>query len=288
MKKLISILFVVCAIVFAQTSCSSGAKSQEKDITAKSVNIEGDSAEYVSVPDGTYKLIGKSVDGNTKVSITIKIKLERKVNLKNLTFGLSQGFELNLLDEAGSSLFVSLNMNDGEQNKLKKFLLTGNVGDVEEFTFEDTSISAKDYKKLFEKVGGFELSDVDFELDDSSESAFDSESTSLDDDAASDDETTEESADESSDDEETSESTDGTNYDELLTAYERYYNKYISILKKASKGDMTSMQEAAELMQEANNIGEKMANAKGEMSVAQWARFQKIQLKLIKAAQELK
>ena len=287
MKRFISNLLAICAIIFSLTSCGSGAKSQEKDITANSINIEGDSAEYISVPNGVYKLVGKAVDGNTKVSMTIKIKLERKVHLKNLQFAFSHGFDLRMLDEAGSSLSFTLNMNDSEQNKLKRFLLTGNVGDVQEFTFEETSASEDDYKELFEKAGGFELHDVEFEFDDSPEPSYDSETTSLSDEGTK-EESINENADESSDDEETSENSGSTDYDELLTAYENYYNKYISMLKKASKGDLSSMQEATELMQEASQLGEKMANAKGEMSVAQWARFQKIQLKLMKAAQEIK
>lgn len=287
MKRIILNLFVLCTIILALASCSSGTKSQEKDITVNSVNIEGDSAEYISVPNGTYTLIGKSIDRNAKVSMTIKIKLERKVNLKNLKFEFSQGFDLRMLDEAGSSLSTTLNMNDSEQNKLKRFLLTANVGDVQEFTFEDTSISNDDYKELFEKAGGFELHYVDFEFDDSDEPNYESEATSVSDEDTDNEDVTE-STDETSDDEETSAKASNTDYDALLSAYEKYCNKYINLLKKASKGDMTSMQEATELMEEANNLGEKMEKAKGEMSLAQWAKFQKIQLKLIKASQEIK
>lgn len=287
MKRIVSNLLAVCAVIFALTSCGSGVKSQEKNITASSINIEGDSAEYISVPNGTYSLIGKAVDGNTKVSMSIKIKLERKVHLKNLKFAFLHGFDLDILDEAGSSLSTTLNMNDSELNKLKRFLLTGNVGEEQEFTFEDTSVSEKDYKELFEKAGGFELRYVDFDFDDSPEPNYDSETTSLSEEGT-EEESVDENTEESSDKEETSDNSGSTDYDELLTAYENYYNKYISMLKKVSKGDLSSMQEATELMQEANQLGEKMANAKGEMSVAQWARYQKIQLKLIKAAQEIK
>lgn len=219
MKRFISNLLAICAVIFTLTSCGSSAKSQEKDITASSINIEGDSAEYISVPNGTYCLIGKAVDGNTKVSMTIKIKLERKVHLKNLKFAFSHGFDLRILDEAGSSLSFTLNMNDSELNKLKRFLLTGNVGDIQEFTFEETSASEDDYKELFEKAGGFELRYVDFELDDNPEPSYDSEMTSLSDEGT-EEENVDESTDESSDDEVTSEKSSDTDYDEVLTAYE--------------------------------------------------------------------
>lgn len=282
MKRVILNLLAICAIALGICSCSSSIKSQDKEITVNSVNIDGDSAEYVSVPNGSYTIVGKVVDDNAKVSMTIKIKLEKKVSLSNLKFKYSDGFEVELLDDAGSSITTTLDMNDGEQNKLKRFLLAGNVGDEQEFTFENTTISNDDYKTIFEKAGGFELNYVDFEYDEGDSSAIET------DESASDDGIDEEATEESTDEETETSDNGSTDYDEVLDAYEKYYSQYISMLKKASKGDMNAIQEASELMQQANELSEKMSNAKGEMSVAQWARFQKIQMKLLKAAQEIK
>lgn len=280
MKKFILNLLAICAIALGFCSCSS-TKSQDKEITVSSVNIDGDSAAYISVPNGTYTIVGKVADKNAKISMNVKIKLEKKVNLTSLKFEYSDGFEVELLDEAGASLSTTLELNDGEQNKLKRFLLSGNVGDEQEFTFENTSISDDDYKAVFEKAGGFEVNYVDFEYDEEESSAIDT------DESASDDNNDEEATEDNTD-EETEASNGSTDYDEVLDAYEKYYSQYISMLKKASKGDMNAIQEASDLMQQANELSEKMANAKGEMSVAQWARFQKIQMKLLKAAQEMK
>ena len=76
-------------------------------------------------------------------------------------------------------------------------------------------------------------------------------------------------------------------WDALLKSYEEYVDKYISYLKKASKGDMTALSEYPALMQKAQEFSDKMKNAESEMSVSQWARYNKITMKMLEAAQEM-
>lgn len=77
------------------------------------------------------------------------------------------------------------------------------------------------------------------------------------------------------------------NWDELLDSYENYVDKYISYVKKAAKGDMTALTEYPSLMKKAQDFSEKLQNAQGEMSASQWARYNKITMKMANAAQEL-
>jgi len=64
-------------------------------------------------------------------------------------------------------------------------------------------------------------------------------------------------------------------------------DKYISYLKKASKGDMTALSEYPALMQKAQEFSDKMKNAQSNMSASQWAKYNKITMKMLEAAQEM-
>ena len=57
-------------------------------------------------------------------------------------------------------------------------------------------------------------------------------------------------------------------------------------MKKAAKGDPTAIAELAGYMQKAQEYQSKLEDAKGEMSAAQWAEFNKINAKFIKAMSE--
>ena len=76
-------------------------------------------------------------------------------------------------------------------------------------------------------------------------------------------------------------------WDELLTSYEEYVDKYISFAKKAAQGDMRALAKYPSLMQKAEDLSEKLEGAEDDMSAAQLARYTKISIKLMKAAEEL-
>ena len=91
----------------------------------------------------------------------------------------------------------------------------------------------------------------------------------------------------SNDDVEISLDSDSQDWDALLNSYEEYVNKYISYVKKAAKGDMDALTEYPALMNKAQELGDKMKGAKGNMSASQWERYNKITMKMAKAAQEM-
>lgn len=80
-------------------------------------------------------------------------------------------------------------------------------------------------------------------------------------------------------------STSDTDFDEFLTAYENYINKYIALMQKAKDGDYSAMADAASLMSDAQEYGEKLQKMSGSLTPAQIAKFQKLQQKLLSAAQ---
>ena len=96
-------------------------------------------------------------------------------------------------------------------------------------------------------------------------------------------------SDDSEDENETSlsSSSDSEDFDAVLESYEEYVDQYIVLMKKAAKGDMSAMSEYPTLMEKAQELGEKMENAKGDMSASQLAKYQKITMKMAEAAQNM-
>jgi hypothetical protein len=73
-------------------------------------------------------------------------------------------------------------------------------------------------------------------------------------------------------------------WDAVIEEYDSFTDKYITILKKAQKGDMSMYAELAEVTEELESLTQKIEEAKGEMSASQAAKFTKIQAKYLKAA----
>ena len=96
------------------------------------------------------------------------------------------------------------------------------------------------------------------------------------------------SAEEDTDTELSSTDTESTeDFDAVLESYEEYVDQYIALMKKAAKGDMDALSEYPALMEKAQELGEKMENAKGDMSASQLAKYQKITMKMAEAAQHM-
>lgn len=82
-------------------------------------------------------------------------------------------------------------------------------------------------------------------------------------------------------------SSDSEDWDELLESYEGYVDQYISLMKKASNGDMDALSEYPALLEKAQKFTDKMKNAESSMSASQWAKYNEITQKMLKAAQEM-
>lgn len=89
------------------------------------------------------------------------------------------------------------------------------------------------------------------------------------------------------DDSETSSSSGSFDWDELLDSYEQYVDDYIVLLKKAKNGDLSAISEYASVLQDANELNSKIERAKSDLSSSQMERYNKISMKLAKAAQQM-
>jgi hypothetical protein len=76
-------------------------------------------------------------------------------------------------------------------------------------------------------------------------------------------------------------------WDAILDSYENYMDQYIEVLKKVNAGDAAAYSEMMSLMQECNELNEKLASASDNMSVAQATRFQKIADKMAASAAQM-
>ena len=75
--------------------------------------------------------------------------------------------------------------------------------------------------------------------------------------------------------------------DKLLDSYESYVNQYIRIAKKVANDDMSALSEYPSLYSKAQDLGDKLERAHGQMSAAQWERYNKLTVKMLEAAQEI-
>lgn len=83
------------------------------------------------------------------------------------------------------------------------------------------------------------------------------------------------------------ESNENEDWDALLDSYEDYVDSYISLLKKANAGDLSALSEYPNFFQKAQELGEKMSNASSDLSASQLNRYNRINQKMLNAAQEM-
>lgn len=84
--------------------------------------------------------------------------------------------------------------------------------------------------------------------------------------------------------EDTNATSDSEDWDATLDSYEEYVNDYISLMKKAKNGDMDALSEYPSILENAQELSEKLQNAKGSMSSSQLSRYAKITTNMTKAA----
>ncbi len=109
----------------------------------------------------------------------------------------------------------------------------------------------------------------------------------LDDVASQTEQALDDASEETSYDEEESASSNGEDWDALLDSYEEYVDSYISLLKKASDGDLNAMSEYADHLNKAQEFSKKLTDSTDEMTVSQVNRFNKITQKMLQAVQEM-
>ena len=251
-------------------SCG-GPKGATKELEISNAEVLGDSADVVSIVDGTYTLVGVvPTDITQTLSIKIKLRLERPIQDKDLHIS---GWNLEILDKNGTSLLDKLILKDSEDSKLLKFVTEGKEGEEKEFTFQYSIANGDLYKKIMNDAANINLKDVSFYK----EQYYSSESSEV---------TDEETTDTDSNTDVESDDISSNNVDEILKTYSEYVDKYIKFMKKAANGDLSAMTEYASLLKKAQEFDEKLKEVKGDMTTAQMNKFLEIQKKMLSAMQE--
>lgn len=133
----------MCALT-TLTSCG-GAKAGEKEIEASSIEVVSDSADWVSVADGKYKLVGSVEKKDCVLSMNVKLVLTKELKIENPNID-GYDWKLTLKDKNGTDI-CELKLDDNSLVKVKKLVSSGSVDDEIEVTF---------------KAGGFDLSEDEY------------------------------------------------------------------------------------------------------------------------------
>ena len=278
-------------------SCSSGVGP--KEITPTSTEFtSGELAKYIEVVDQPSKLTFAEQDGfiatqYIQLKVTLRMSKDgfKNVDAHDINFtGLLSVAIINLVDENGIDV-QDLSIKDEDLLKLKK-LLTGSEGDTEEIVFEGEYHNPDDAPEWFKQAKQFTpyltgdvsvessseigLIDVPTEVSDV-EDVMEQVSTVMEDVVE-----IMEDVEEGTNNSISSESED---WDSLLDTYESYVDKYISYMKKAANGDMSALSEYPALMEKAQELSEKIENAKDDMSSSQLKRYMNITMKMTNAVQ---
>jgi len=74
-------------------------------------------------------------------------------------------------------------------------------------------------------------------------------------------------------------------WDEMLDDYEEYMDSYVKLLKKSQAGDMSALTEYPKILAKATEFQKSLEKAKGELSLTQINRMNKINMKMLNAMQ---
>ena len=293
--KNFSYLYTILMVLLA--SCSSGVGP--KEITPTSTEFtSGELAKYIEVVDQPSKLTFAEQDGfiatqYIQLKVTLRMSKDgfKNVDAHDINFtGLLSVAIINLVDENGIDV-QDLSIKDEDLLKLKK-LLTGSEGDTEEIVFEGEYHNPDDAPEWFKQAKQFTpylIGDVSVES--SSEIGIIDVPTEVSDveDVMEQVSTVMEDVVEIMEDVEegtnNSISSGSEDWDSLLDTYESYVDKYISYMKKAANGDMSALSEYPALMEKAQELSEKIENAKDDMSSSQLKRYMNITMKTTNAVQ---
>jgi hypothetical protein len=293
--KNFSYLYTILMVLLA--SCSSGGGP--KEITPTSTEFtSGELAKYIEVVDQPSKLTFAEQDGviatqYIQLKVTLRMSKDgfKNVDAHDINFtGLLSVAIINLVDENGIDV-KDLSIKDEDLLKLKK-LLTGSEGDTEEIVFEGEYHNPDDAPEWFKQAKQFTpyltgdvsvkssseigIIDVPTEVSDV-EDVMEQVSTVMED--------VVEIMEDVEEGTNNSISSGSEDWDSLLDTYESYVDKYISYMKKAANGDMSALSEYPALMEKAQELSEKIDNAKDDMSSSQLKRYMEITMKMTNAVQ---
>ena len=281
--------FIVMCLVslLSFTSCNN-AKDGKVELDVTNAEVEGDNNDIVSIEDGNYTLVG-TVKGDMGQELYIQVKVRLKNPVKKSAEEISfvtGNVNLDIIDENDMSM-IKLPLKENEE--FKKFITEGKEDDTKEFKFSYVMNDKDQYAQIMKEAKSVKLVDLSLYNYENTDMIADEGSASYDEDIdnSSDIDNSDDNDETSDDDSSFDETSEDNNLDELLDKYEEYYDTYISLMKKAKNGDMSAVVEYGKYLKKSQELSKKIEQAKGDLTTSQLARFQKIQMKLMKAMKEL-
>ncbi len=266
MKHLVYTMMAVMAFVLA--SCGEQKiEPADPPITFKEYKS---SYKYIhNLPlDGCFEVVSvgavlndrEGYSRDAELAFTINVKMVKALSHKPKDLDYDQTVAIQYLDENNNVLGTTGKF-ETKENILG--LSVGQMGTVTGSAFT----TKKEAEKLLKKIKYVRIIDLTAAYEDEDEKKQLEEKEA---------EAREEVVDES---DYTSEAS-GENWDAVLDSYEKYVNNYLRLMKKAKAGDASALSEYASMLQEAQEFGEKLSNAQGELTPAQQARYLKITKKM--------
>lgn len=281
--------FIVMCLVslLSFTSCNN-AKDGKVELDVTNAEVEGDNNDIVSIEDGNYTLVGTvKGDMGQELYIQVKVRLKNPVkkSAEEINF-VTGNVNLEIIDENDMSM-IKLPLKENEE--FKKFITEGKEDDTKAFKFSYVMNDKDQYAQIMKEAKSVKLVDLSLYNYENTDMIADEGSASYDEDIdnSSDIDNSDDNDETSDDDSSFDETSEDNNLDELLDKYEEYYDTYISLMKKAKNGDMSAVVEYGKYLKKSKELSKKIEQAKGDLTTSQLARFQKIQMKLMKAMKEL-
>lgn len=274
MKKYLSSLLAF--VVMAMMSCGGSDQLGHVELADTPIVGSDNPAELFEITNVSPVILEGYENGlnhfiRAKVTLTIKCIKNKKDN-KQLTPRLRAEGKVYLLDEYGSILYTSRAIDFPKEEGEEK-VINVEFEEVSDISVDNGMVTDESIlKKILTPVKKLQvdadylcwetISEPEMEVNSSEE---DSESISYNDE----------------------ESSDSEDWDSVLDSYEQYVNKYVSLAKKAAKGDMSAMSEYPSLMEKAQELSDKLSNAKSNMTSSQQSRYMKITQKMANMAASL-
>lgn len=272
MKKIIKFsVGLLFMSVLLQSCDKTVAKIILSDDLEYRVCVYGDEEDFFEPVAGVYPVTEK--DG--KLQVTIEFEKTKNTSSKKY---IAEEFILIPSDKDDDYIMANgkeVEFQAENRTSAAQDLLKAKVGDKVKVTFSYLPVDKQSKQEL---VGKIYSCDFDLTLEEEEESTDNSSSLS----SFSDGDDAEGDSDE--DDDELASSKNSTNWDKVLDEYESYVNQYIVLMKKAQNGDMSAINEYAEMLEKAESFADKLENADDAMTPAQMARYTKITAKMTQAA----
>lgn len=279
---------VMCFVTLLSFTSCNNAKDGKVELDVTNAEVEGDNKDIVSIEDGNYTLVG-TVKGDMGQELYIKVKVRLKNPVKKSAEEISfvtGNVNLEIIDENDMSM-IKLPLKENEE--FKKFITQGKEDDTKEFKFSYVMNNKDQYAQIMKGAKSVKLVDLSLYNYENTDMVADEGSAGYGEeiDNSSDIDNSNDNNEASDDDSSFDETSENNNLDELLDKYEEYYDSYISLMKKAKNGDMSAVVEYGKYLKKAQELSNKLEQAKGDLTTSQLARFQKIQMKLMKTMKEL-